>query len=365
MFTLKTIPLTFLLVCSLVLSGLVNAQALRSGYSPVRANVPLEAELLLKTNEARATEGVGTLLQDEQLALAARQHALEMATLNYFSHDSPNAVNSTASRRVARAGSPLVAIGENIAKVGNRNVATVTTQGWLDSPGHRKNLLHPKFTHVGFGTTQDRNGQIIVVQVLAYQPISLRQATVDSKPQNSYDITLQLSLSEAKEAIFTFGESNSEPVQLVTGQQEVTLSSHETGQIHIRGAVRSTTGNGFIIEDAGWLTLATGNYRADDNSPKNYMQILDASSSLRSGYSYDVELLLDNTNGKTLALFVNNEYRPEAEVAPGVFRLSIPTTTTQPEIALGTVSGGNQVEIVMMLTVDTTYGKPQLTPRKF
>lgn len=359
------ILLPFFILCNFALFGLANGQVLRSGYSPVRANVALEAELLLKTNEARTREGVGTLLQDEQLALAARQHALEMATLNYFSHDSPNAINGTVSRRVARAGSPLVSIGENIAKVGNTNVAAVTTQGWLDSPGHRKNLLHSKFTHVGFGTTQDRNGQVIVVQVLAYQPITLRQATVDSRPQNSYDITLQLSLSEEKEAIFTFGETNSEPMTLTAGTQEVTLSSLESGQIHIRGAVRSTTGNGFIIEDTGWLTLATGNYRADGNSPKTYMQILDASSSLRSGYVYDVELLLDGTGGKTLALFVENDYHPEAEIAPGVFRLSIPTTTAQPEIALGTVSEGNQVEIIMMLTVDTSYGKPQLTPRKF
>mgnify|MGYP000267867242 CR=1 FL=1 len=362
---LKNIPLHIFLLCSLFFTGVASAQALRSSYSPIRANVPLEAELLLKTNEARTSEGIGSLQQDEQLALAARQHALEMATLNYFSHDSPNAVNATASKRVARAGSPLVSIGENIAKVGENNVATVTTQGWLDSPGHRKNLLHPKFTHVGFGTTQDRNGQIIVVQVLAYQPVKLRQATVGSKAQNSYDITLQVSLSEDKEALFTFGENNSEPMNLVAGTQEITLSSLETGQIHIRGAVRATTGGGFIIEDTGWLTLATGNYRADGNAPKNYMQILDASSALRSGYIYDVEILLDNTGSQTLALFVDNEYRPEAEAAPGVFRVSIPTTTARPEIAVGQVTGGNQVEIVMMFAVDTTYGKPQLTPRVF
>lgn len=365
MLRLRTLPLPLLLACSLVFVMTVQAQALRSGYSPVRANVPLEAELLLKTNEARTSEGVSTLVQDEQLALAARQHALEMATLNYFSHDSPNAVNATASKRVARAGSPLVTIGENIAKVGSNNVAATTTQGWLDSPGHRKNILHSKFTHVGFGTAQDRNGQIIVVQVLAYQPISLRQADVSSKAQHHYEITLSVLLSEAKEAIFTFGDANSEPLNLEPGEQEVKLSSLETGQIHIRGAVRAPTGGGFIIEDTGWLTLANGNYTPDSNAPQNYMRILDASSSLISGYVYDVELLLNNASGKTLALFIDNEYRPEAEAAPGVFRVSIPTTTAQPEIAIGQVLESNQIEILMMFAVDTTYGKPQLTPRVF
>ena len=86
----------------------VQAQ-LRSGYTPLAPNVAQEAALLEYVPTAPVPpKGLNTLRQDEKLALAARQHAAEMATLNYLSHESPNAKSRTAADRVARAGSPAV-----------------------------------------------------------------------------------------------------------------------------------------------------------------------------------------------------------------------------------------------------------------
>ena len=59
-------------------------------------------------------------------------------------------------------------------------------------------------------------------------------------------------------------------------------------------------------------------------------------------------------------MFVGDTYYADALTAPGRVKLLIPTTEKNPEIAVGQVVEGNQVEILMQLTVDTTYGKPQL-----
>ena len=348
----------FLILALLVFSP-VQAQ-LRSGYTPLAPNVAQEAALLEHTNRARAAEGLGTLHQDEKLALAARQHAAEMATLNYLSHESPNALSRTAGDRVARAGSPVVPVGENIAKVGNRDVAAVTTQGWLDSPGHRANLLEPKFTHVGFGTARARDSQIIVVQVLAYQPISLSRAEVSAERRNHYALTLDVELSEANEAVFTYGDATSDLMQLAAGQQRVELESLESGQVHVRGAVRAPTGGGFILQDSGWLSLPTGRYQPDTQAPKQDLKILSGSTRVSSDYVYEVELLLDGASGRDLAVFVGDTHYADAIASPGRVKLLIPTSEKNPEIAVGQVVDGSRVEILMQFAVDTTYGKPQL-----
>ena len=339
------------------------AQQLPASYEAVEANVVLEAELLKHTNLARQTAGVGTLQADETLALAARHHALEMSRLDYFSHESPTAENRTAAQRVARAGSPLVAIGENLAKVGAQDVAGVTTQGWLDSPGHRANLLRDTFTHAGFGTARAANGQILVVQMLASQPVRLTRAGLATRTQSYYDLTLDVQLSEAKESLFTFGDETTDLMTLAAGRQQLRLRTTEPGRVQLRGAVRAPTGDSFIVEDAGWLEPATNTYQADTQTPKNVLQILGVSAAPSAEPVYDISLDLENPGGRELAVFVAGEYQPEARTSATQFNLSVPSRLGNPEIAIGSLVGSGEVEVIMVLKVDTRYGKAQLTTR--
>jgi hypothetical protein len=64
----------------LVFSSFSFGQVLQASYKPLEPNVALELALLEATNAARAENGLGPLQMDETLALAARHHALEMAT---------------------------------------------------------------------------------------------------------------------------------------------------------------------------------------------------------------------------------------------------------------------------------------------
>lgn len=105
-------------------------------------------ELLIETNRVRGENNLSALRLSQKLGQAAQGHAEDMANNNYFSHDSPDGTSTIASRVTATAYRFSLA-GENLAAGYDSAIDVVT--GWLNSPGHRANLLNPDYTDVGFG----------------------------------------------------------------------------------------------------------------------------------------------------------------------------------------------------------------------
>ncbi|QQM45883.1 CAP domain-containing protein [Streptomyces liliifuscus] len=105
------------------------------------------AEVVALTNAERAKAGLRPLAVDPLLTDAAQAHSADMVARAFYSHTSPD--GSEPWHRAAAAGSTRRTIGENIA-CGQRSAAEVV-QGWMDSPGHRANILKPAFTHIGVG----------------------------------------------------------------------------------------------------------------------------------------------------------------------------------------------------------------------
>jgi uncharacterized protein YkwD/stress response protein SCP2 len=99
------------------------------------------------TNRERAGAGLPPLAVDPLLAAAAQAHSTDMVARAFYSHTSPD--GSQPWDRAAAAGSRRRTIGENIA-CGQRSPAEVV-EGWMNSPGHRANILKPDFTHIGIG----------------------------------------------------------------------------------------------------------------------------------------------------------------------------------------------------------------------
>jgi uncharacterized protein YkwD len=99
------------------------------------------------TNGERARAGLPPLVVDPLLAAAAQAHSTDMVARAFYSHTSPD--GSQPWDRAAAAGSRRRTIGENIA-CGQRSPAEVV-EGWMNSPGHRANILKPDFTHIGIG----------------------------------------------------------------------------------------------------------------------------------------------------------------------------------------------------------------------
>ncbi|TLS45262.1 stress protein [Streptomyces montanus] len=105
------------------------------------------AEVIALTNAERTSAGLPPLALDSQLTAAAQGHSADMVARAFYSHTSPD--GSEPWHRAAAAGSTRRTIGENIA-CGQRSPAEVV-RGWMNSPGHRANILKPAFTHIGVG----------------------------------------------------------------------------------------------------------------------------------------------------------------------------------------------------------------------
>lgn len=106
------------------------------------------AQVLTLVNEARVNAGVSALTVNETLAQQATEYACEMIHYDFFAHENP-VTGTTLADRSQEFGYEYGWIGENLA-AGQRTPAEVV-QAWLDSPCHRKNLLHPAFTEIGIG----------------------------------------------------------------------------------------------------------------------------------------------------------------------------------------------------------------------
>jgi len=120
-------------------------------------------QMLAQVNELRRKAGAPPLELDPVLQKAAQAHAQDMLARGYFAHKSPS--DTTVRERARSAGYDWRTIGENIAE-GQTTVAEVLTT-WMGSPGHRKNILEPRFKELGIGlvTGKTRDGEYRVIWV--------------------------------------------------------------------------------------------------------------------------------------------------------------------------------------------------------
>jgi uncharacterized protein YkwD len=129
----------------------------------------LAEEVLRLTNQERAEHGLAPLARHQALESAAVGHSQEMRTLNYFSHTSPTAGKNTTRQRVNQYGVNPMLVAENIFECSGYDVeltAKFAVEAFMQSPGHRHNLLNPTATHIGVGFVQT-NGTVSVTQVFA------------------------------------------------------------------------------------------------------------------------------------------------------------------------------------------------------
>jgi uncharacterized protein YkwD len=105
-------------------------------------------------NAERDRHGLRPLRLNKRLSRAARRHARDMARRKYFAHDSLN--GSSFVDRIRRTGYLHGArswwVGENLAwGTQDRSAPRAITKMWMNSPGHRANILSPSFREVGIG----------------------------------------------------------------------------------------------------------------------------------------------------------------------------------------------------------------------
>jgi uncharacterized YkwD family protein len=106
-----------------------------------------EQQVISLTNNERAKYGLQPLKLDEELSRVARTKSNDMKQNGYFSHTSPT--YGSPFDMMKKFGIQYRAAGENIAK-GQRSPEEVVN-AWMNSEGHRKNILSSNFTHIGVG----------------------------------------------------------------------------------------------------------------------------------------------------------------------------------------------------------------------
>lgn len=110
--------------------------------------------LLCLINAERTARGLGKLRMNRRLTLASVRHSRDMVRDGYFAHDTPDGVSMTDRLRRARYVRAAAAwtIGENLAwGAGSRAAPTALVDAWMASPGHRANILQPRFREIGIG----------------------------------------------------------------------------------------------------------------------------------------------------------------------------------------------------------------------
>jgi uncharacterized protein YkwD len=143
------------------------------GWEP--GDGPVESDLLAQTNAVRAAgatcDGVAAppappLSMDARLQCAARRHALDMATSDFFAHESPT--TGSVADRADDAGYAWGVVGENIAA--GQPKAEDALADWVGSTtGHCENLMAPEFVDAGMGLARAEDSEFPTwwVQVFA------------------------------------------------------------------------------------------------------------------------------------------------------------------------------------------------------
>lgn len=113
-----------------------------------------ETEVVRLCNVQRTNRGLHPLVQNWQLSRIARLKSQDMINKNYFSHLSPT--YGSPFTMMQNFGISFSSAGENIA-MGQRTPSEVVT-AWMNSSGHRANILSSSYTQIGVGLAKSSNG---------------------------------------------------------------------------------------------------------------------------------------------------------------------------------------------------------------
>ena len=121
----------------------------------------LESEVIRLVNVERNKVGRSPLTTNNQVSNVARLKSQDFIDNNYFSHNSPT--YGTPFNMLKSFGISFTAAAENIAS-GQRTAAEVM-KSWMNSSGHRENILSPTYNQIGVGIARDNNGNIYWTQM--------------------------------------------------------------------------------------------------------------------------------------------------------------------------------------------------------
>jgi len=122
-----------------------------------------QQQVVSQTNQRRAERGLPALSVNSRLTTAAQQHSADQANRNHMTHTGSD--GSNAGQRITAQGYRWSAWAENVA-AGQRD-ATAVMDAWMNSSGHRANILSTKVTQIGVGLAYSSDNTPYWTMVLA------------------------------------------------------------------------------------------------------------------------------------------------------------------------------------------------------
>jgi uncharacterized protein YkwD len=148
----------------LIRIGFVAFLLLGPGYAQHGQSV--EQRTFQAINQVREQHKLPPLKWNAKMAEVARSHSQRMTTKRFFSHQDPQFGGPDS--RLSAAGVAWRLCGENIfEEYGEGDPARAAVRSWMQSSGHRKNILTRGFTQTGIGVVIGRDGAYMITQVFA------------------------------------------------------------------------------------------------------------------------------------------------------------------------------------------------------
>lgn len=280
----------------------------------------LVAALHAAADEARATQRLPPTGWDEGLARAARHYARELAGRGVLDHGGATPATRTLADRLARAGVPYATYGENLAYVrGASDPVATTVDGWLESPPHRANLLHPPFDRVGFGSATDADGALYIVQVLAAVPWapSAWDATVRRTEARRVALEVEVGVAPGTNGLVEV-DGVAERTVWQSGVTRIERTVPGNGAIPVRLAFRSGDTGPYRLDETGRIEPG-GRWHAGE-APRQQLEVVGAGMRTITQERVHVQVTVAGAN-REVSLLVDGVHRPEA--AQGGGRLEI------------------------------------------
>lgn len=148
---------------SLIYPGqMINLPVDATPTTPTTNNLKeMESEVIRLVNNERERMGISPLRENSELSRVARIKSEDFINNNYFTHNSP--IYGTPFEMLNNFKIPFTAAAENIAS--GQKTPTEVMQTWMNSPGHRSNILNETFNQIGVGVARDNSGTLYWTQL--------------------------------------------------------------------------------------------------------------------------------------------------------------------------------------------------------
>jgi uncharacterized protein YkwD len=132
-----------------------------SAFKPDEARLTKEESKLVQlVNSERAKRGIAALAINTKLMIIARGHSRDMVRVNTLSH---TLEGRGPSERASEVGYRYTKIAENVAY--NQRTIKDAVRSWIESPGHKANILNRDYRETGVGIVVNKKGEPYYTQV--------------------------------------------------------------------------------------------------------------------------------------------------------------------------------------------------------